>query len=106
MIQMSLEAVEKVVKMEQKSKERRTAAEVEAKQLTADAERNGLALLREVQSQADDDGKKLLQQAEARAEARSAEIRLEAQKSSHTLRSAAESRLDKAAELIVGRVVR
>ena len=103
---MSLQAVEKVMETEQRSRERRTAAEQQAKQLLADAERNGLALLNNVRAQADAEGKELLRKAEERAEERSGEIRAEAERQAGELRTAAQSRLEQAAELIVGRVVR
>ena len=41
---MSLEAIEKVTEVERKNKERRAAAETEAKQMLASAQRDGLAL--------------------------------------------------------------
>ena len=103
---MSLQAVEQVMETEQKNRERRTAAEQQAKQLAADAERNGLALLNNVRAQADAEGKELLRKAEERAEQRSGEIRAEAGRRAGELRAAAQTRLEQAAELIVGRVVR
>ena len=56
---MSLEAIEKVTEVEQKSKERRLAAEAEARQIVADAERTGLALLQQVRADAAEEGKTL-----------------------------------------------
>lgn len=103
---MSLQAVEQVMETEQKNRERRTAAEQQAKQLAADAERNGLALLNNVRAQADAEGKELLRKAEERAKQRSGEIRAEAERRAGELRAAAQTRLEQAAELIVGRVVR
>lgn len=103
---MSLQAVEKVVKSEQKNRERRAAAEQRAKQMAADAQRNGQALLDKVRADAEAEGKALLQQAEARAEERSNAIRAEAEKHAEKLRAASQSHLDAAVELIVGRVVR
>lgn len=103
---MSLQAVEMIAENEQKNKERRTAAEQQAKQLTADAERSGLALLNRVRSQLDAEGKALLEEAEARAEKRSAVIREEAEQRAEALRAKAGSRLEDASELIVRRVVR
>ena len=45
---MSLEAIEKVTQVEKNIQERKTSAEVEARQLIADAEREGFALLERV----------------------------------------------------------
>lgn len=51
-------------------------------------------------------GRELLRQAEARAAARGDEIGQEAQAEAERLRREAEKRLDMAADLIVGRVVK
>ena len=53
-----------------------------------------------------DRGRELLRQAEARAAARGDEIGQEAQAEAERLRREAEKRLDMAADLIVGRVVK
>ena len=87
---MSLEAIEKVTQVESEVRERRAAAEAEAKQLVADAEKEGQALLQRRRSEAAEAGRELLRQAEERAK----------------LREAAEKRLEAAAEFIVGRVVK
>ena len=49
---MPLEVIERVTRVEAESKERRTAAEAQAKQMIADAQRNGLALLQQVRGDA------------------------------------------------------
>ena len=49
---MSLEAIEKVSQAETKNRERKAAAEAEAKQIIADAEREGLALLQQARTDA------------------------------------------------------
>lgn len=101
---MSLEAIEKVTQVENKIQERKAAAEVEARQIVADAERNGLALLQQVRAGAAEDGKKLLRQAEEKAAGRAAEIGRAAEAESAALREAAGKHLEEAAEFIVGRV--
>jgi vacuolar-type H+-ATPase subunit H len=103
---MSLEAIEKVTEVESKMQERRAAAEAEAKQIVADAESGGLALLQQVRADAAESGKKLLKQAEDKAAKRTAEITKAAEVDGAALRKAAGSRLDDAAEFIVGRVVK
>ncbi len=102
---MSLEAIEKVTEAERKNQERKAAAEAEAKQLLADAERDGLALLQQARGQETARGKELLRQAEARAAQRSAEIGRAAEAEGAALRETAEKHLKEAAEFIVGRVV-
>ena len=96
---MSLEAIEKVTQIEQQSQERKAAAEAEARQIVANAEREGLALLQQVRVDATKDGRKLLRKAEERAAEKAAEIGRAA------LQEAAGKHLDEAAEFIVGRVV-
>ena len=53
---MSLEVIEKVTQVESDTRERKAAAEAEAKKIVADAEREGLALLQRVRDQAADSG--------------------------------------------------
>ena len=102
---MSLEAIEKVTQIEQQSQERKAAAEAEARQIVANAEREGLALLQQVRVDATKDGRKLLRKAEERAAEKAAEIGRAAESESAALREAAGRNLEEAAEFIVGRVV-
>lgn len=103
---MSLEAIEKVTQAENKSQERKAAAEAEARQVVADAERAGLALLQQTRADAAEAGRKLLKQAEEKAARRAAEIERAAEAESAALREAAGKHLEEAAEFIVGRVVK
>lgn len=102
---MSLEAIEKVTQIELDLQERKTAAEAEARQLVADAEREGAALMQQVRSTAAETGKQLLKQAEENAAKRAAEIGRNAEAESAALREAAGKYLEEAADFIVGRVV-
>ena len=52
---MSLEVIEKVTQVETETRERKSAAEAEAKKIIADAEREGLALLQQVRAKAAED---------------------------------------------------
>ena len=61
---MSLEVIEKVTQVEDEARERKAAADAEAKKIIADAEREGLALLQRVRAEAADSGGALLKQAE------------------------------------------
>ena len=72
---MSLEAIEAVNKAENENKARKTTAEQEAKERIAQAEKNGLALLDQMRTQAAEESKRLLREAEGRAEERCAKIR-------------------------------
>ena len=98
---MSLEAIEKVSQAETKNRERKAAAEAEAKKTIADAEREGLALLQQARSDAEAEGK-ALQRAATRAE----KISRNAEADAQALRQVAGLHLEQAAEFIVGRVVK
>ena len=102
---MSLEAIEKVTRSEALAQERKAAAEAEAKQIVANAEREGLALLEKVRADALESGRVRLKQAEEKAAQQMAQIAKEAEAESSALQAAAEKRLEEAAEFIVGRVV-
>ena len=102
---MSLEAIEKVTEVERKNKERRAAAETEAKQMLASAQRDGLALLEQMRAEEAAKGAELLRQAEERAAQRSEQIAASAEADGDALRRAAEGRLQAAAEVNVGRIV-
>ena len=103
---MSLEAIEKVTAMESRMQERKAAAEAEARQVVANAEREGFALLQKVRADAVENGKDLLKQAEERAAKQAAEVQSAAEKESAALQEAAAKNLETAAEFIVGRVVK
>ena len=103
---MSLEAIEKITAVEQSVKERRAAAETDARQMIADAERAGLALLERVRADAAAEGTDLLRKAEETAAARAAEIGRSAEAECSTMMELASQHLDEAAEFIVGRVVK
>lgn len=102
---MSLEAIKQVAQTEAESKQRKTDAAAAAKKMVADAEVAGKETLRSACSEADAKVKELLAQAEERAAVRSAEIAAQSQQECAALRSAAESKLEDAAALIVRRVV-
>ena len=67
---MSLEAIKKVTQSENLVQERKAAAEAEARQLVADAEREGVALLQSIRANAAESGRTMLKQAEEKAESR------------------------------------
>ena len=102
---MSLEVIERINQVEQENRERRTAADAQAKQMVADAQRDGQALLQKTRADAAEKGKEMLRQAEERAAKRSAQISDAANAEGETLRAEAAKHLEEAAEFIVGRVV-
>ena len=64
---MPLEVIENITRVEADNRERKASAEAKAKQIVADAQRDGLALLQQTRAAAADRGRELLRQAEARA---------------------------------------
>ena len=70
---MPLEVIENITRVEADNRERKASAEAKAKQIVADAQREGLALLQQTRASAADRSRELLQQAETRAAARRGE---------------------------------
>jgi vacuolar-type H+-ATPase subunit H len=103
---MSLEAIKMVTQSESLSQERKAAAEAEARQLVAAAERDGIALAQRIRTEAAEKGKAMLEQAEERAANQAAAIAKDADADAAALQAAAEKRLEEAVEFIVGRVVK
>ena len=106
---MSLEAIKQVTETEESIQTHKAAAEAEARQIVADAEKAGQALVKQIDFQYEDgeEGSAfLVAAAEERAAARAAEIAQAAEQESARQRKQAEARMDAAAELIVERVVK
>lgn len=103
---MSLEALKQVAETESTNQERKAAAEIQARQLVADAERAGVTLLRSAHDKAVEEGKIMLRQAEIHAEKRAAEITQSAQADALAQQKQAEQRLEAAADFIIERVVK
>lgn len=104
--EMSFEALEQITQAERAIQERKAAAQAQAREIAANAEREGLALMQRVQAESAEQGKELLRQAEERAAEQTAQIRQEAQAQAAQLRQAAQRQLDKAADFIVEGVVK
>lgn len=102
---MSLEAIKQVAQTEAETKQRKAEAVAAAKKLVADAEQAGKNAVRVACAEAEANAKELWIQAEERAAARSAEIAAQSKQECVALCSAAETKLDEAAALIVRRVV-
>ena len=103
---MSLEAIQTVTRVERESQEKLAAAGAEARQIVAEARREGEALLLRTREHAAEEGKALMKGAEERAARKAEEISREAEQESAALRKEAETHLEAAAEFIVGRVVK
>lgn len=103
---MTMEAIQKIVELEQRGRAEKADAENRVKQALAEAEQEGHALLLRTRREAAENGKELLRQAEERAARAAEEIAKRAQAESEALCASAKGRLDEAAEMIVGRVVK
>lgn len=102
---MSLEAIKKVTETEQISLQRKAEAAQQAKKTVAEAERAGQELLERSRQEAEAKVKEFMADAEKRAAAHADEVMKETELACKQLRQEAEGRLDKAAALIVRRVV-
>ena len=102
---MSLEAMEQVTKVEEALRQRKSEAAAQAKQLVAQAEREGKQALESIRAQVEAQAKEQMAQAEERANRRAVQLQEESQEACAALRAAARERLDQAARVIVRRVV-
>lgn len=101
-----MEAIQKVKELEEKGRAEKAEAESRVKQALSEAEREGEALLQKTRRDGVDKNRELMRQAEERAAAAAAEIAKNAEGDSAKLVARAKSRLDEAAEFIVGKVVK
>lgn len=102
---MSIEAIQQVTQAEASAREKTAAAYVQAKQIVKEAERAGQTLLEQTRLNADKKNREAMAAAEQNAAARAKQILSDNAGVCKQLCSAAESRLDAAAALIVKRIV-
>ena len=100
-----MDAIRKVMQAESDGREQRSAAEAQAKQLVADADRDGRALMERMRQLAAESGKELLERAEKNAAEKAAAIGRETEAAGEQLRRTAKGRMEDAAATIVARVV-
>lgn len=103
---MTMEAIQKVTELENKGRENKAEMENRIRQAIAESERQGAARLEETRREINEKYKNLLRQAEAHGAMVAGRIAQKAESDSDALRAEAKSRLDEAAEYIVGRVVK
>lgn len=101
---MSFEDIQKVTRTEQEIRTRKAEAVAEARRIVAEAERVGGQLVERARAEADEKVKALLVEAETRAADRSRQILADNDTACQKLKQAARTRLEQAADLIVGRV--
>lgn len=102
---MSLEAIRQITQAEAGAKQRKANAADIANKMVADAHLAGEEKLRSAAATADAQVKQIMLQAEERAARRAEEIASQAKADCASLCSAAETKLDDAAALIIRRVV-
>ncbi len=102
---MSLEAISKIRAVEEGMERSKADAKAQAQKLVADAEREGRALLQQGKEKAAAAAAAAMKQAEGQAEERRKEILAQAEKDCEKLKKDARTRMDKAAQAILGRVV-
>lgn len=102
---MSLDAIKQVNEAEQDSKRVLAEAAAYAKKVIADAETRGEALLEERKNQAEAQSRQLMTEAQQKAAENSVIILKETENQCAQLRAKAESRMEAASSLFVGRVV-
>jgi len=102
---MSFEDIQKVAATEQDAQAKKAQAQAEAKQLVSQAHRDGAAAVEKAKADAEAQVKAWLDQAGAQSAKYAQKARQEAEDACQAMRAKARGRLDKAAELIVRRVV-
>ncbi len=102
---MSIEAIQQVNQAEASAQEKKLAAYAQAKQIVKDAERTGQLLLEQARQEADAYTREAMAKAEQAAAVQAQQVLSDNAGACKQLCSAAESRLDAAAALIVKRIV-
>lgn len=101
---MSFEAIQKVTAVEQAVQQRKADAADEAKRIVAEAERAGRQLVADARARAETQVKELLTQAEVRAQQQAEQEAMANAAACKALKESAQSRVNRAADLIVERV--
>lgn len=102
---MSLEAITRIRSVEEDMDQARSDARSRAQKLAAEAEREGLSLLQQGKEQAAKAAAAEMEKAEAAAAKRREEILAQAERDCEALKKEAGSRMGKATQAILGRVV-
>ena len=103
---MSFEAINSVVQAENEAKAAVAAAEAKAKQMLSDAQAAGRAAVEAAGDKADSALAELRRKADEEAMAKAAELSRDVENKKAALRARAEARLDRAASLVVERIVK
>lgn len=101
---MAFEAIQKVTQTEQANRNQKAEAAAEAKKIVAQAQRAGKELVAQARAQAEEKAKAMMAQAEELAAVQSRQVLEGNAVACEALKQEARGRLDRAADLIVGRV--
>lgn len=101
---MAFEAIQKVTQTEQANRNQKAEALAEAKKIVAQAQRAGKELVASARAQAEEKAKAMMAQAEELAAQQSRQVLEGNAVACEALKQEARGRLDRAADLIVGRV--
>jgi len=102
---MSFEAITSIAEAEQKAKQTVAEAEAKAKQMIVDAENAGKAAVEAAVVKADSEVAELRRQADEKAVADAEKLSSDNENKKAALRAKAETKLEKAANLVVERIV-
>ena len=101
-----MDAIKLVTDQEARAKERKAQAQAQAKALVEQAGKEAQAKLDQARKEAQAQVREKMARAEALGEERTRAVLVEYEADCQSLREGAQARLERAAELIVGRVVR
>ena len=101
---MAFEAIQKVTQTEESSRSQKAEAAAQAKKIVSDAQRAGKALVVQARAEAEEKVKAMMAQAEELAAQQSRQVLEGNAVACEALKQEARGRLDRAADLIVGRV--
>lgn len=101
---MAFEAIQKVTRTEEASRNQKAEAAAQAKRIVSDAQRAGKALVAEARAQAQEKVKAMMAQAEELAAQQTREVLEGNAVACEAMKKQARAHLDQAADLIVGRV--
>ena len=103
---MSFEAINSVVQAENEAKAAVAAAEAKARQMVSDAQTAGKAAVEAAGDKADSALAELRRKADEEAMSKAADLSRDVENRKAALRARAEARLDRAASLVVERIVK
>ena len=103
---MSFEAINSVVQAENEAKAAVAAAEAKARQMISDAQAAGKAAVEAAGDKADSAISELRRKADEEAMGKASELQSDVENRKAALRARAEARLDRAASLVVERIVK